>query len=82
MNWEGAQLTACVQYALGLEGGGGMYEDKRPPPQGMLPEVFVELLEMLVPKWDPARWDKPLGRQLEDMDEDHFGWECDTMQDM
>ena len=44
----------------------------------MLPEVFVELLELLVPKWDPARKGRMLGEEYieveqeddEDLDED------------
>ncbi len=40
---QNEELVACVKYALGLEGGGGM-----------LKELFVELSEMLVPKWDRA----------------------------
>ena len=43
---------ACLKYALGLEGGGGVHDGEGPPPQGMLKELFVELSEMLVPKWD------------------------------
>lgn len=47
------QLVACIQYALGLEGGGGtMVMERVEAPQGMVKEVFVELCEMLVPKWD------------------------------
>jgi hypothetical protein len=51
---QNEELVACVKYALGLEGGGGVHEGEGPPPQGMLKEVFVELCEMLVPKWDQA----------------------------
>ena len=49
------QLAACVKYALGLEGGGGvvLFEGQEPA-VGVLPEVFVELCELLVPKWDRA----------------------------
>ena len=39
----GEQLVACLKYALGLEEGGM---------NGMVKEVFVELCEFLVPKWD------------------------------
>jgi 26S proteasome non-ATPase regulatory subunit 10 len=46
-------LVACLKYALGLEGGGGVHEGEGAAPQeGMVKEVFVELCEMLVPKWD------------------------------
>ena len=56
------KLVACLKYALGLEGGGGvvLFEGQEPA-VGMLPEVFVELLELLVPKWDPAQKGRPLG---------------------
>ena len=47
---EQEQLVACVKYALGLEGGGGVVFEGREPTVGMLPAVFVELLELLVPK--------------------------------
>ena len=30
-------------------------------PQGKAKDVFVELLELLVPKWDPARKGRVLG---------------------
>ena len=55
-------MVACLKYALGLEGGGGvvLFEGQEPA-VGMLPEVFVELLELLVPKWDPAQKGRPLG---------------------
>jgi hypothetical protein len=43
---EKEKLLACLKYALGLEGG----EDG----QGMPREVFIELCEVLVPKWDRA----------------------------
>jgi hypothetical protein len=49
------KLLACLKYALGLEGGGGWHEGEGPAPQqGMLKKVFVELCEMLVPKWARA----------------------------
>ena len=50
------QLVACIKYALGLEGGGGVvvFGVQEEPAVGMLPEVFVELCEMMVPKWDRA----------------------------
>jgi hypothetical protein len=52
---EDEELVACLKYALGLEGGGGWHEGEGPAPQqGMLKEVFVELCELLVPKWDRA----------------------------
>ena len=55
------QLTACVKYALGLEGGGIVLAEGQEPTVGMLPEVLVELVELLVPKWDPARKGRVLG---------------------
>ena len=59
---EQERLVACVKYALGLEGGGGVVlEWQEEPAVGMLPEVCVELLEVMVPKWDPARKGWPLG---------------------
>ena len=59
---EDEELAACVKYALGLEGGGGVVlEGQQELAVGMLPEVFVELLELLVPKWDPSRKGRPLG---------------------
>ncbi len=45
------ELLGCLKYALGLEGGGGMHEGEGPRPQGMVKEVFVELCELLAPKW-------------------------------
>ncbi len=42
---------SCLKYALGLEGSGGVHEGEGPPPQGMVKEVFVELCELLAPKW-------------------------------
>jgi hypothetical protein len=60
---EDEKRAACLKYALGLEGGGGVVlEGQEEPAVGMLPEVFVELLELLVPKWDPAQKGRPLGR--------------------
>jgi hypothetical protein len=54
--------AASVKYALGLEGGGGVVLFKgQEPAVGMLPEVLMELLELLVPKWDPAHKGRPLG---------------------
>ena len=43
---------------------------------GMLPEVLVELVELLVPKWDPARKGRMLGEgyievEDEEGDEDY-----------
>jgi hypothetical protein len=56
------ELAACLKYALGLEGGGGvMLFEGQEPAMGVLPEVCVELLEVMVPKWDPARKGWPLG---------------------
>ena len=48
---EGEKLLGCLKYALGLEGGGGWREGEGSPPQGMVWEVFVELCELLAPKW-------------------------------
>ncbi len=47
------KLLGCVKYALGVEGGGGDVheEGEGPRPQGMVKEVFVELCELLAPKW-------------------------------
>ncbi len=54
-NEEEEELVACVKYALGLEGGGGVHEEGQgPPPQGMVHDVFIELCELLVPTWDRA----------------------------
>jgi uncharacterized protein len=53
--YEIEELLACLKYVLGLEGGGGWHEGEGPAPQeGMLKELFVELCELLVPKWDRA----------------------------
>ena len=59
---EQEKLAACVKYALGLEGGGGvvLFEGEEPA-VGMLWEVLVELVELVVPKWDPAREGRVLG---------------------
>lgn len=38
-----AKAKACIQYALGMEGSEG---------KGMGKKAFVELFEMIVPKWD------------------------------
>ena len=48
------KLAACIKYALGLEGGGMvLFEGQEPTVgMGMAKEVFVELCELLVPKWD------------------------------
>ena len=51
---EDEQLVACIKYALGLEGGGVVLFEGQEPTVGMVKEVFVELCEMLVPKWDRA----------------------------
>ena len=52
---EDERVVACVKYALGLEGGGGVvFEEQEEPAEGMVKDVFVELCEMLVPKWDRA----------------------------
>ena len=50
-----------MKYALGLEGGGIVLAEGQEPTVGMLPELLVELLEMMVPKWDPARKGRVLG---------------------
>lgn len=50
------KLTAVLQYVLGEqeeEGSGKLKETPR-----MLPEIFVELLEMMAPHWDPIRGKK------------------------
>jgi hypothetical protein len=47
---EDEELVACVKYVLGLDGGAGMVS-----------ELFVELLKMILPKWDYARKGDPLG---------------------
>ena len=44
-------LVACVKYVLGLDGGCGVVVEGFEPQQGMVKEVFVELCEMLAPKW-------------------------------
>ncbi len=44
---EAEELLACLKYALGMEGGGGVHEGEGPPPQGMVKEVFVDLCELL-----------------------------------
>ena len=52
---EDERVVACVKYALGLESGGGVvFEEQEEPAEGMVKEVFIELCEMLVPKWDRA----------------------------
>ena len=48
------ELVACVTYALGLEGGGNVVVDDVEQTVGMKKEVFVELCELLVPKWARA----------------------------
>ena len=60
VNGENARVVACVKYALGLEGGGVVFQGQEPTVR-MLPEVLVELLKMMVPKWDPALKGRPLG---------------------
>ncbi len=60
---EEEKLVACVKYVLGLEGA------------GMVGGVFVELLELLVPKWDYAREGHPLWVVWE---EDYFSWYNET----
>jgi hypothetical protein len=47
------ELVACLKYALGLEGGTDFSEGAdNTAPQGMVREVFIELCELIVPKWD------------------------------
>ena len=58
---EDEKLAACVKYALGLEGGGIVLAEGQEPTVGMAPEVFVELLELMVPSWDPAWMGRVLG---------------------
>lgn len=68
------ELAACLKYAKGMEGGGKVVFEGQEPAVGMLPEVLVELLEMMVPKWDPARKVRPLGERYiehEDGEEDN-----------
>ncbi len=51
------KVVACLKYALGLEGGTDFAEGgggDGTAPQGMVREVFIELCELLVPKWDRA----------------------------
>ena len=71
---QNEELVACLKYALGLEGGGSVVLEGQEPTVGMLPEVFVELLELMVPKWDPARRGQPLGEgyiELQEVDGDY-----------
>lgn len=63
------KLVACVKYALGVEYGGGVHFEGEEKPVGMLREVFVELVEMVVPKWDRARRGLPLGEEDEEEDD-------------
>ena len=48
------KVTACIKYAIGLEGGGAVVLEGQGPAVGMVKEVFVELCEMLVSKLDRA----------------------------
>lgn len=48
---ESEEIVACVKYALGLEDGGGVVLEGQEPAVGMVKELFVELCEMMVPKW-------------------------------
>jgi ankyrin repeat protein len=59
---EEEKLSAVLRYVLQAQeeeeekeqgGGGGGEKEKRDG--GMLPEVFVGLMEMMAPKWDPIR---------------------------
>ena len=67
------RLAACVKYALGLEGRGGVVFEGQEPTVGMLPEVLVELLELLMPKWDPARKGRVLGDGYIEVPEEEEG---------
>ena len=76
------QLMACVKYALGLDGGGGVVFEGQGPTVGMLPEVFVELLEQLVPQWDTARKGRVLGDGYIEVGEDmEEGDDCEYVDD-
>ena len=70
INGEEEQLMACVEYALGLEGGGIVLAEGQEPTVGMVPEVLVELLELMVPKWDPACKGRPLGEGYIEVEEE------------
>ena len=67
---EQEKLAACVKYSLGLEGGGIVLADRQEPTVGMRPKVLVELLELLVPTWDPARKGRPLGEGCIEVEEE------------
>ena len=58
---EDERVAACVRFALGLGEEG----------PGLPPEVFVELL---VPKWDPARKGEELGAGCEVWEEEVVEW--------
>lgn len=75
------ELIACIKYALGLEGGGSVVVEGVEPGVGMVKEVFVELLEYLVPKWDPARKGLPLGEGYFEEDESDDEEEDDDAHD-
>lgn len=51
---DNKKLVACVKYALGLEGGGGVEIDGQEATERMVKDVFVALCELLVPTWDRA----------------------------
>lgn len=51
---DNKKLVACVKYALGLEGGGGVEIEGQAATEGMVEDVFVALCELLVPTWDRA----------------------------
>lgn len=55
------EMVACLEYALGVEYGGGVHFEGQEKPVGMLPEVFKELLDYMAPVWDPARKRPRLG---------------------
>lgn len=55
-------VVASARYVLGLEGASE-------GSTGLPPDLFVELLQFLVPRWDPARKDEPLGRYFEKVED-------------
>ena len=69
---EQEELAACLKYALGLESGGGVVFEGQEPAVRMLPEVFVELLELRTPKWDPAQKGRPLGEGYIELQEEDW----------
>ena len=59
------KLTAVLQYVLGEQEEGGSGKLKETP--RMLPKIFVELLDMMAPHWDPIRGKK---KEYEEPDEE------------